>query len=144
MSFSQVNISRSIDPEYWCTFLIRKNGMSTGRLKTCKFVNLQFSFFSKPDWPGRILMYSITLIMLSTARLFSFFEKKLLKSDIIFVSLVTALKSELYSLAIIKLLIFSWLCKFRSRFLSDIMLNYTREYSLAKLNILIDYSQLGD
>lgn len=89
-------------------------------------------------------MYSITLIMLSTARLFSFFEKKLLKSDIIFVSLVTALKSELYSLAIIKLLIFSWLCKFRSRFLSDIMLNYTREYSLAKLNILIDYSQLGD
>jgi hypothetical protein len=54
---------------------------------------------------------SITLIMLSIARLLSFSEKKLLKSDGIVVSLFTASKFVLYSFAIIKLLIFNELYK---------------------------------
>ena len=47
----------------------------------------------------------------SIARLFSFSEKKLLKSEIIVVSLLTASKFELYGLAIVKLLISNELSK---------------------------------
>ena len=50
----------------------------------------------------RIFMCSITPIIASIARLFSFSEKKLLKSEIIVVSLLTASKFELYGLAIVK------------------------------------------
>ena len=48
-------------------------------------------------------MCSITHIMHLIARLLSFFAKKLRKSEIIVVSLLTALKFYLYSLAIIKI-----------------------------------------
>ena len=78
-------------------------------------------------------MCSITLIMQSSARLFSLFEKKLLKSEIIVVTLLMASKFELYSCPIIKLLIFSGLSKFRSYFYSYFMLNYAGAKSLAKL-----------
>ena len=78
-------------------------------------------------------MHSITLIIASIARLFSFSEKKLLKSEIIVVTLLTALMFEFYSLAIVKLLIFSELAKHRGYFYSYFMLNCAGAPSLAKL-----------
>ncbi len=133
MSFSQQNRRLKEEPEYRYAFLTTKNGNSIRRLRTCTFVNLQFSFFSVPIWSGRMFMHSITLIIASIARLFSFSEKKLLKSEIIVVPLLTASKFELYFLAIIKLLIFCELCKLRSLFYSNFMLNYAGAPSLAKL-----------
>ena len=62
-----------------------------------------------------------------------FSEKKLLKSEIIVVPLLTASKFELYCLAIVKLLIFCELNKLRSLFYSYFMLNYAGAPSLAKL-----------
>ena len=133
MSFSQQNKRLNEEPEYRYAFLTAKNGNNTRRFRTCTFVNLQFSFFSVPIWSGRMFMHSITLIIASIARLFSFSEKKLLKSEIIVVPLLTASKFELYFLAIIKLLIFCELCKLRSLFYSIFMLNYAGAPSLAKL-----------
>ena len=78
-------------------------------------------------------MHSITLIIALIARLFSFSEKKLLKSEIIVVTLLTASKFELYGLAIVKLLISNELSKLRSFFYSYFMLNYAGAPSLAKL-----------
>ena len=133
MSFSQQNKRLNEEPEYRYAFLTTKKGNSIKRLRTCTFVNLQFSFFSVPIWSGRMFMHSITLIIALIARLFSFSEKKLLKSEIIVVPLLTASKFELYFLAIIKLLIFCELCKLRSLFYSNFMLNYAGAPSLAKL-----------
>ena len=133
MSFSQQNRRLNEEPEYRYAFLTTKNGNSTRRFRTCTFVNLQFSFFSVPIWSGRMFMHSITLIIALIARLFSFSEKKLLKSEIIVVPLLTASKFELYFLAIIKVLIFSELHKLRSLFYSYFMLNYAGAPSLAKL-----------
>ena len=133
MSFSQLNRRLKDEPEYWYAFLTTKNGNSIRRFRTCTFVNLQFSFFSVPICFGRMFMHSITLIMALIARFLSFSEKKLLRSEIIVVPLLTASKFELYSLAIIKLLIFSELSKLRSFFYSYFMLNYAGEPSLAKL-----------
>ena len=133
MSFSQQNRRLKEEPEYRYAFLTTKNGNSIRRLRTCTFVNLQFSFFSVPIWPGRMFMHSITLIIALIARLFSFSEKKLLKSEIIVVPLLTASKFVLYCLAIVKLLIFSELGKLRSLFYSYFMLNYAGAPSLAKL-----------
>ena len=133
MSFSQLNRRLNEEPEYRYAFLTTKNGNNTRRFRTCTFVNLQFSFFSVPIWPGRMFMHSITLIIALIARLFSFSEKKLLKSEIIVVPLLTASKFALYCLAIVKLLIFSELSKFRGLFYSYFMLNYAGEPSLAKL-----------
>ena len=78
-------------------------------------------------------MHSITLIIALIARLFSFSEKKLLKSEIIVVPLLTASKFELYCSAIVKLLILSELSKLRSLFYSYFMLNYAGVPSLAKV-----------
>ena len=78
-------------------------------------------------------MHSSTLIIASIARLFSFSEKKLLKSEIIVVSLLTASKFELYGLAIVKLLIFNELSKLRSYFYSNFMLKHAGPSLLAKL-----------
>ena len=133
MSFSQQNRRLNEEPEYRYAFLTTKKGNSIKRLRTCTFVNLQFSFFSVPIWPGRMFMHSITLIIALIARLFSFSEKKLLKSEIIVVPLLTASKFVLYCLAIVKLLIFSELSKLRSLFYSYFMLNYAGVPSLAKL-----------
>ena len=133
MSFSQLNRRLKEVPEYWYAFLTTKNGNSIRRFRTCTFVNLQFSFFSIPIWSGRMFMHSITLIIALIARLFSFSEKKLLKSEIIVVPLLTASKFVLYCLAIVKLLIFSELSKLRSLFYSYFMLNYAGVPSLAKL-----------
>ncbi len=117
MSFSQLNRRLKEEPEYRYAFLTTKNGNSIRRFSTCTFVNLQFSFFSVPIWLGRMFMHSMTLIMALIARFLSFSEKKLLRSEIIVVPLLTASKFELYSLAIIKLLIFSELTKLRSLFI---------------------------
>ena len=133
MSFSQLNRRLKDEPEYWYAFLTTKNGNSIRRFKTCTFVNLQFSFFSAPICFGRMFMHSMTLIMALIARFFEFSEKKLLKSEIIVVPLLTASKFELYFLAIIKVLIFSELHKLRSLFYSYFMLNYAGAPSLAKL-----------
>ena len=133
MSFSQQNKRLNEEPEYRYAFLTTKNGNSIRRFRTCTFVNLQFSFFSVPIWSGRMFMHSITLIIALIARLFSFSEKKLLKSEIIVVPLLTASKFELYFLAIIKVLIFCELHKLRSLFYSYFMLNYAGVPSLAKL-----------
>ena len=133
MSFSQQNKRLKEEPEYWYAFLTTKNGNSIRRFRTCTFVNLQFSFFSAPIRFGRMFMHSMTLIIALIARLFSFSEKKLLKSEIIVVPLFTASKFELYCLAIIKLLIFNELSKLRSLFYSYFMLNYASAPSLAKL-----------
>ena len=133
MSFSQQNRRLKEEPEYWYAFLTTKNGNSIRRFRICTFVNLQFSFFSVPIWSGRMFMHSITLIIALIARLFSFSEKKLLKSEIIVVPLLTASKFELYFLAIIKVLIFCELHKLRSLFYSYFMLNYAGAPSLAKL-----------
>ena len=133
MSFSQQNRRLNEEPEYRYAFLTTKNGNSTRRFRTCTFVNLQFSFFSVPIWSGRMFMHSITLIIALIARLFSFSEKKLLKSEIIVVPLLTASKFVLYCLAIVKLLIFSELSKLRSLFYSYFMLNYAGAPSLEKL-----------
>jgi len=137
MSFSQQNRRLNEEPEYRYAFLTTKNGNSTRRFRTCTFVNLQFSFFSVPIWSGRMFMHSITLIIALIARLFSFSEKKLLKSEIIVVPLLTASKFELYCLAIVKSLIFSELSKLRSLFYSYFMLNYAGAPSLAKLQSII-------
>ena len=96
MSFSQQNKRLNEEPEYRYAFLTTKNGNSTRRFRTCTFVNLQFSFFSVPISSGRMFMHSITLIIALIARFFSFSEKKLLKSEIIVVPLLTASKFELY------------------------------------------------
>ena len=133
MSFSQQNKRLNEEPEYRYAFLTTKNGNSIRRFRTCTFVNLQFPFFSVPIWSGRMFMHSITLIIALIARLFSFSEKKLLKSEIIVVPLLTASKFVLYCLAIVKLLIFSELSKLRSLFYSYFMLNYAGVPSLAKL-----------
>ena len=133
MSFSQQNRRLREEPEYRYAFLTTKNGNSIRRFRTCTFVNLQFPFFSVPIWLGRMFMHSITLIIASIARLFSFSEKKLLKSEIIVVSLLTASKFELYGLAIVKLLISNELSKLRSFFYSFFMLNYAGVKTLAKL-----------
>ncbi len=133
MSFSQQNRRLNEEPEYRYAFLTTKNGNNTRRFRTCTFVNLQFSFFSVPIWSGRMFMHSITLIIALITRLFSFSEKKLLKSEIIVVPLLTASKFELYFLAIIKVLIFCELHKLRSLFYSYFMLNYAGAPSLAKL-----------
>ena len=133
MSFSQQNRRLNEEPEYRYAFLTTKNGNSTRRFRTCTFVNLQFPFFSVPIWSGRMFMHSITLIIALIARLFSFSEKKLLKSEIIVIPLLTASKFELYFLAIIKVLIFCELHKLRSLFYSYFMLNYAGAPSLAKL-----------
>lgn len=133
MSFSQQNRRLREEPEYRYAFLTTKNGNSIRRFRTCTFVNLQFPFFSVPIWLGRMFMHSITLIIASIARLFSFSEKKLLKSEIIVVSLLTASKFELYGLAIVKLLISNELSKLRSLFYSYFMLNYVGVKTLAKL-----------
>ena len=124
MSFSLLNRRLNEEPEYRYAFLTTKNGNSTRRFNTCTFVNLQFSFFSAPICVGRMFMHSMTLIIALIARLFSFSEKKLLKSEIIVVTLLTASKFGLYCLAIVKLLIFSELSKLRSLFYSYFMLNY--------------------
>ena len=133
MSFSQQNRRLWEEPEYRYAFLTTKNGNSIRRFRTCTFVNLQFPFFSVPIWLGRMFMHSITLIIASIARLFSFSEKKLLKSEIIVVSLLTASKFELYGLAIVKLLFSNELSKLRSFFYSYFMLNYAGVKTLAKL-----------
>jgi hypothetical protein len=133
MSFSQMNILPSEESVYRYAFFTTKKGKSTRRFRTCKFVNLQFGFFSTPICPERIFICSITRIMQLIARLFSFSEKKLLRSDIIVVSLFTALEFEFSSLAITKLLIFNELNKFQSLFYSNFMLIYARDFSLAKL-----------
>ena len=133
MSFSQQNRRLNEEPEYRYAFLTAKKGNSTRRFRTCTFVNLQFSFFSVPIWSGRMFMHSITLIIALIARLFSFSEKKLLKSEIIVIPLLTASKFELYFLAIIKVLIFSELSKLRSYFYSYFMLNYAGVPLPAKL-----------
>ena len=78
-------------------------------------------------------MHSMTLIMALIARFLSFSEKKLLRSEIIVVPLLTASKFVLYSLASIKLLISSEFTKLRSLFYSYFMLNYAGVPSLAKL-----------
>ena len=132
MSFSQQNKWLNEEPEYRYAFLTTKNGNSIRRFRTCTFVNLQFPFFSVPIWSGRMFMHSITLIIALIARLFSFSEKKLLKSEIVVVPLLT-LMFEFYFLAIVKLLIFSELTKHRGHFYSYFMLNYTGAPSLAKL-----------
>ena len=133
MSFSQLNRRLNEEPEYRYAFLTTKNGNNTRRFRTCTFVNLQFSFFSVPIWSRRMLMHSITLIIALIARLFSFSEKKLLKSEIIVVPLLTALMFEFYFLAIVKLLIFRELTKHRGYFYSYFMLNCAGAPSLAKL-----------
>ena len=133
MSFSQLNRRLKDEPEYWYAFLTTKNGNSIRRFRTCTFVNLQFSFFSAPICFGRMFMHSMTLIMALIARFLSFSEKKLLKSEIIVVPLLTALMFEFYFLAIVKLLIFSELTKHRGHFYSYFMLNYAGAPSLAKL-----------
>ena len=133
MSFSQQNRRLREEPEYRYAFLTTKKGNSIRRFRTCTFVNLQFPFFSVPIWLGRMFMHSSTLIIASIARLFSFSEKKLLKSEIIVVSLLTASKFELYGLAIVKLLIYNELNKLRSFFYSYFMLNYAGVKTLAKL-----------
>ena len=133
MSFSQLNRRLNDEPEYRYAFLTTKNGNSIRRSSTCTFVNLQFHFFSVPIWLSRMFMHSITLIIALIARLLSFSEKKLLKSEIIVVPLLTASKFELYSLASVKLLIFSELRKLWSLFYSYFMLNYAGAPSLAKL-----------
>ena len=78
-------------------------------------------------------MCSITPIIELIARLFAFSEKKILKSEIIVVPLLTASKFELYGLAIVKLLISNELSKLRSFFYSFFMLNYAGVKTLAKL-----------
>ena len=133
MSFSQQNRRLREEPEYRYAFLTTKNGNSISRESTCWLVNLQLARFSVPIWLERIFMCSITPIIALIARLFAFSEKKLLKSDKIVVPLLTASKFELYFLAIIKLLIFCELCKLRSLFYSNFMLNYAGAPSLAKL-----------
>ena len=133
MSFSHMKILPSEEPEYLNAFFTEKKGNSMSRLSTCRPVNLQFFPFSIPICPERIFICSITPIILSMARLLSLFEKKLLRSDIIVVSLFTASKFALYSLENIKLLIFNELCKLRSLSYSKFMLIYTSDSSLAKL-----------
>ena len=144
MSFSQQNSRLNEEPEYRYAFLTTKNGNSTRRFRTCTFVNMQFSFFSVPIWSGRMFMHSITLIIALIARLFSFSEKKLLKSEIIVVPLLTALMFEFYFLAIVKLLIFSELTKLQSHFYTYFMLNYAGAPSLAKLQPIINQNPEDD
>ena len=133
MSLSQRNRRLKEEPEYWYAFLTAKNGNSVSRFRTFTFVNLQFSFFSVPIWLGRMFMRSMTLIMALIARFLSFSEKKLLKSEIIVVTLLTASKFGFYCLTTIKLLIFSEFTKLRSCFFSYFMLKNAGAPSLAKL-----------
>src|SRR5574344_1116144 len=137
MSFSQTNKWLSADPEYWQAFFTTKNGKSKSRLSTCRDVNLQFPLFSTPICLERMFICSITLIMLLIARLFSFSEKKLLKSDKIVVSLLMASEFYLYRLVTLKILIFNELHKLRSLFYSQFSIIYACDYSLAKLQYIL-------
>ena len=125
MSLSQLNNLLKDEFEYRLAFLTTKNGKSMRRLSTCKVVNLQFSFFSTPIWLERIFICSITPIMHLIARLSSFFAKKLRRSEIIFVSLLTALKFYLYCLAIIKIAHFLWVIQTSEPFLFQ---NYVKSH----------------
>ena len=133
MSFWQLNRRLNEEPEYRYAFLTTKKGNSISRESTCWLVNLQLARFSVPIWLERIFMCSITPIIASIARFFSFSEKKLLKSEIIVVTLLMASKFELYCLPTIKLLISNELSKLRSFFYSYFMLNYAGVKTLAKL-----------
>ena len=133
MSFSQQNRRLREEPEYRYAFLTTKNGNSISRESTCLLVNLQLARFSVPIWLERIFMCSITPIIASIARLFSFSEKKFLKSEIIVVTLLMASKFELYCLATIKLLISNELSKLRSYFYSNFMLKHAGPSLPAKL-----------
>ena len=133
MSFSQQNRRLREEPEYRYAFLTTKNGNSISRESTCWLVNLQLARFSVPIWLERIFMCSITPIIASIARFFSFSEKKLLKSEIIVVTSLMASKFELYCLATIKLLISNELNKLRSYFYSNFMLKHAGPSLLAKL-----------
>ena len=140
MSFSQQNRRLREEPEYRYAFLTTKNGNSIRRFSTCTFVNLQFPFFSVPIWSGRMFMHSITLIIALITRLFSFSEKKLLKSEIIVVPLLTASKFELYCLAIIKL------HKLRSFFYSYFKLKLCRcaiTCETLVFNLMVEFSPLS-
>ncbi len=72
-----------------------------------------FSSSSVTICSGRMLMYSITLIIALNALLSSHSEKKHLKSKIIVILLLTALMFGFYFLAIVKSLIFSEVTKHR-------------------------------
>ena len=117
MSFSQLNRRLKEEAEYWSAFLTTKNGNSIRRFKTCTFVNLQFSFFSVPIWLGRMFMHSMTLIMALIARFLSFSEKKLLRSEIIVVPLLTASKFVLYFFGDYKGTHFLWVTQTSKPFL---------------------------
>ena len=77
---------------------------------------MQLPLFSTPIKLGRIIMCSITPIMQLIARLLSFFEKKLLKSEKIVVSLPMVLDFELYCFVAIKLLNSNELSKSQDHF----------------------------
>ena len=117
MSFSQSNSLLNDELEYLIAFLTTQHGKRMRRLRTCNLVTLLFSFFSTPIWMERLFICSIIPIMHLIAQLSSFFAQQLRRSEIIFVSLRTALKFNLYSLAIIKILIFCEIQKLQSLFI---------------------------
>ena len=76
MSFSQSNSLLNDEFEYLLAFLTTKNGKSMRRLRTCKVVNLQFSFFSTPIWMERMFyMFHYTHNALNCTIIVIFCEK---------------------------------------------------------------------
>lgn len=133
MSFSQQNRRLKDELEYRYTFLTKKNGNSIRRFNTCTFVNLQVLFLSVPICFGHMFIHSMILIMALIARFLFFSEKKILRSEIIVVPLLTDSKFAPYRFSVINTLIVSKLSKLRGHFHSCFMLNYAGVQSLAKL-----------
>ena len=134
MSFSHMNIRQSDEQEYFEAFLTMKNGKRMSRCNTCKAVSLQLPLFSTPIKLERIIMCSITPIMQLIARLLSFFEKKLLKSEKIVVSLPMVLDFELYCFVAIKLLNSNELSKSQDHFLYENFVFYAGAMHLRKFS----------
>ena len=80
-------------------------------------VNLRFSFFSTTIWLEWIVICFIHTHNTLNSAIIVIFAKKRRGSDFVFVSLLTALEFCLYSLAIMKILIFSEIYKLQSLFL---------------------------
>ncbi len=105
----------------------RKQFTGIGRDHLCDFKDGIQYLYLYPVRDG--LLENITII----AQLFSFSEKKLLKSETIVVPLLTVSEFRLYYLTTIKSLIFNELKELRNYLYSCFMLDYAGTPSLAKL-----------
>lgn len=100
-------------------------------------MNLRFSFFSTPIWLEWIVICFIHTHNTLNSAIIVIFAKKRRGSDFVFVSLLTALEFCLYSLAIMKILIFSEIYKLQSLFFNlYYAISYARFWALSYILLI--------